>query len=176
MVVQEFRNLFHCGRLRAVLNTCVSVCANVGVVFHYRDASGRYEFTFPQAQEACGAIGAQIASPEQLLAAFYDGYEQCDAGWLADQSVRYIHDILLPSISKRNKNKSFFLSIDSAAEHLRKKVFFFFFRYPIQVPRHNCYGDMEGHPGVRNYGTMNPNEIFDVYCYIEEMHGKNYSI
>lgn len=48
-------------------------------------------------------------------------------------------------------------------------------RYPIQVPRHACYGDMDGQPGVRNYGTMNPEELFDVYCYVEEMHGENRS-
>ncbi|TDH04028.1 hypothetical protein EPR50_G00147940 [Perca flavescens] len=103
-----------------------------GVVFHYRDALGRYAFSFHQAQRACEAIGAQIATPDQLLAAYYDGYEQCDAGWLADQSVRY----------------------------------------PIQVPREGCYGDMNGQPGVRNYGTMDPDNLFDVYCYVEEADGE----
>ncbi|XP_075995301.1 brevican core protein-like [Genypterus blacodes] len=103
-----------------------------GVVFHYRDALGRYAFSFQQAQTACEAIGAHIATPDQLLAAYYDGYEQCDAGWLADQSVRY----------------------------------------PIQVPREACYGDMDGRPGVRNYGTMTPENLFDVYCYVEHIVGQ----
>ncbi|XP_022062882.1 brevican core protein-like [Acanthochromis polyacanthus] len=103
-----------------------------GVVFHYRDALGRYAFSFHQARRACVAIGAQIATPDQLLASYYDGYEQCDAGWLADQSVRY----------------------------------------PIQVPREGCYGDMDGQPGVRNYGTMDPDDLFDVYCYVEQIDGE----
>lgn len=48
-----------------------------------------------------------------------------------------------------------------------------FCRYPIQVPREGCYGDMDGRPGVRNYGTMDPDDLYDVYCYAEEMQGKN---
>ncbi|XP_064836335.1 brevican core protein-like isoform X2 [Oncorhynchus masou masou] len=103
-----------------------------GVVFHYRHASGRYAFSFSEAQAVCESIGAHIATPDQLLAAYYDGYEQCDAGWLADQSVRY----------------------------------------PIQVPREGCYGDMDGRPGVRNYGTLKPEELFDVYCYVEHIDGE----
>uniref|UniRef100_A0A672Z774 Brevican n=1 Tax=Sphaeramia orbicularis TaxID=375764 RepID=A0A672Z774_9TELE len=103
-----------------------------GVVFHYRDALGRYAFSFRQAQAACEAIGAKIASPDHLLAAYHDGYEQCDAGWLSDQSVRY----------------------------------------PIQVPREGCYGDMDGQPGVRNYGTMDAEDLYDVYCYIDQIDGE----
>uniref|UniRef100_K7FMH7 Brevican core protein n=1 Tax=Pelodiscus sinensis TaxID=13735 RepID=K7FMH7_PELSI len=103
-----------------------------GVVFLYREGSTRYAYTFAKAQEACARIGAQIATPEQLYAAYLSGYEQCDAGWIADQTVRY----------------------------------------PIQTPREACYGDMDGLPGVRNYGVVDPEDVYDVYCYVEDLHGE----
>ncbi|NWR60777.1 PGCB protein, partial [Bucorvus abyssinicus] len=103
-----------------------------GVVFHYREGSMRYAYTFAEAQEACARIGARIATPEQLYAAYLGGYEQCDAGWIADQTVRY----------------------------------------PIHTPREACYGDMNGFPGVRNYGVVDPEDMYDVYCYTEDLPGE----
>lgn len=67
---------------------CEQRCSLPGVVFHYRPAGARYVLTFAAARRACMDNSAIIASPQHLQAAFEDGYDNCDAGWLADQSVR----------------------------------------------------------------------------------------
>lgn len=56
--------------------------------FYYLTPSLR--MTYDEAVLACQKDGAQIAKVGQMYAAWkLLGYDRCDAGWLADGSVRY---------------------------------------------------------------------------------------
>eukprot|EP00069_Balaena_mysticetus_P019913 bmy_02656T0 len=60
-----------------------------GVVFPYHPRGGRYKLTFTEAQRACAEQDGILASAEQLHAAWRDGLDWCNAGWLRDGSVQY---------------------------------------------------------------------------------------
>ncbi|KAA0718511.1 Neurocan core protein [Triplophysa tibetana] len=60
-----------------------------GVVFHYRSLTDRYSLSYEDAVRACKQNSGNIATPEQLWAAFHSGMNSCAAGWLKDQTVRY---------------------------------------------------------------------------------------
>ncbi|KAL1266225.1 hypothetical protein QQF64_001900 [Cirrhinus molitorella] len=49
-----------------------------------------FKLTYDEAVRACQKDNAQIAKVGQMYAAWkLLGYDRCDAGWLADASVRY---------------------------------------------------------------------------------------
>lgn len=99
------------------------------------------------------------------------------AGWQTSPSGISTPNIKLKLLTyniqafPKNKETSLNFNVKSIQLILRNADFFYSCRYPIQVPREACYGDMDGQPGVRNYGTMDPDDLYDVYCYVEEIDG-----
>ncbi|XP_072338358.1 uncharacterized protein ncanb isoform X2 [Scyliorhinus torazame] len=199
----------------------------LGVVFHYRAGSNRYSLTFEAATQACQDNSATIANPQQLLAAFQDGFDHCDAGWVSDQTVRYpirsprpgcygdkfeypgirTYGIRDPgeqydvycyikelkgtvfhetATRKLNLTEAIYHCQMQGAELATAGQLYMAWsqgfdqcdagwladgsvRYPINIPRKNCGGDV---PGVRTVyqlpnrtGSPDPGSKYDVYCY-----------
>lgn len=64
-------------------------------VFHLQASSGPYGLNFSEAEAACGAQGAVLASLPQLSAAQKLGFHLCLVGWLANGSAA--HPVTFPT-------------------------------------------------------------------------------
>lgn len=64
-----------------------------GKVFHTTSPN---KFTFEEAEAECAKLGAKLATTGQLYLAWKGGMDVCNAGWLADRSVRYPINIARP--------------------------------------------------------------------------------
>lgn len=68
-----------------IINVCVCVCSS-GEVFYPPIST---KLTLQEARAECEKLGAVLASPGQLHAAWREGLDRCDFGWLSDGSARY---------------------------------------------------------------------------------------
>ncbi|XP_043909669.1 hyaluronan and proteoglycan link protein 4-like [Protopterus annectens] len=60
-----------------------------GVIFPYHPRLGRYSMNFHDAQKACLEQDGILSSYDQIHAAWLEGMDWCNAGWLEDGSVQY---------------------------------------------------------------------------------------
>ncbi|CAH1277448.1 RS1 [Branchiostoma lanceolatum] len=54
----------------------------------YIKGSGHHTLSFSDAERHCASLRGELATPDQLRAAFDSGYERAEMGWLRDGSVR----------------------------------------------------------------------------------------
>ncbi|CAN9514448.1 unnamed protein product [Ophioblennius macclurei] len=81
---------YRCELINGIEDENVDITLRIdGVVFPYQRKTGRYKFTFHEAQEACSDQDGVLASYSQLYRAWTEGLDWCNAGWLRDGTVHY---------------------------------------------------------------------------------------
>ncbi len=68
---------------------CIVLLCSTGVVFPYHSSRGRYLMNFHEAKEACEKQDSHLATFEQLYAAWEEGLDWCNVGWLMDGTAHY---------------------------------------------------------------------------------------
>ncbi|XP_070594767.1 stabilin-1 isoform X2 [Erythrolamprus reginae] len=58
-------------------------------VFHLQSPTGKYNFTYGEAETSCAAEGATLATLQQLSAAQQMGFHLCIVGWLFNRTAGY---------------------------------------------------------------------------------------
>lgn len=83
------------GSLHKTLNNCImpklcvfsfNHCCLPGEVFF---ASDYDSFSYEEAVQHCQSLNSTLATPGQLYAAWKQGFDKCNPGWLMDRSVRF---------------------------------------------------------------------------------------
>ncbi|CAH1253107.1 PKD1L3 [Branchiostoma lanceolatum] len=69
----------------------------------YIKGSGHHAFSFSDAERHCASLRGELATPDQLRAAFDSGYERAEMVWLRDGSVRY--PVQLPGPEKSSNRQ-----------------------------------------------------------------------
>jgi len=72
---------------------CTDSCPPPGRVFYSFSVE---KFSFFEAGDQCGNLGARLATTGELYLAWRGGMDVCSAGWLGDRSVRYPINVARP--------------------------------------------------------------------------------
>ncbi|XP_075763126.1 hyaluronan and proteoglycan link protein 2 [Pelodiscus sinensis] len=89
-VALEDEGRYRCQLVNGLEDESVSLTLQLeGVVFPYQTSQGRYKFNYFEAKQACEDQDSRLATYQQLYAAWTEGLDWCNAGWLLDGTVHY---------------------------------------------------------------------------------------
>ncbi|CAH1253114.1 PKD1L3 [Branchiostoma lanceolatum] len=120
----------------------------------YIKGSGHHALSFSDAERHCASLRGELATPDQLRAAFDSGYERAEMGWLRDGSVR--SPVQLPGPGKSSNRQlvnmgypnKLTMTFDGFCYQKRSESFTVF---ALQAGGW-CAGSADGHTTYNKYG------------------------